>query len=146
MKIKERIEQAQARIKERKSKIKDAGDYVAIAALLKKDEIDQKIEDSKGNLVAAQENVRIASERRKSRVNSELIKAQMTMEAARKSIADKKEAIDKDKRLTRIEDLIDYAECCEAMAVQLLIEADIAMLTAAAETAEYIEKYGDDEE
>ena len=146
MKIKEHIEQAQARIKERKAKIKDAGDYAAIAAMLTKDETEKKIADSKGNLVAAQENVRIASERRQSKFNSEMIKAQMTMDAAKKAIADKKEAVDKVKRASRIDDLITYAECCEAMAVQMLIEADIAMLTAAAEAADYVDTYGEEAE
>ena len=146
MAIKARMEQAQARIKETKAKVKDAGETAAIAAMLTKDEIDKKIADSKGELVAAQENVRIASERRKSKLSSELIKAQMTIAAAKQAIADKKEAVDKEKRIARIDDLISYSECCEAMAVQILLEADLAMLTAAAEAAEYIEKYGDDEE
>ena len=146
MAIKERIEQAQSRIKETQAKVKDAGETAAIAAMLTKDEIDKKIADSKGELVAAQENVRIASERRKSKLSSELIKAQMTIAAAKQAIADKKEAVDKEKRIARIDDLINYAECCEAMAVQILLEADLAMLTATAEAAEYIEKYGDDAE
>ena len=81
-----------------------------------------------------------------SSMTPDMIKAQMTMDAAKKAIADKKEAVDKVKRASRIDDLITYAECCEAMAVQMLIEADIAMLTAAAEAADYVDTYGEEAE
>lgn len=144
MTIKERIEQAQAKMKEIQAKIKDAGETAQIAAMLTKDEIDKKVAEAKGNLAAAQENVRIATEKNQGKLNTELLKAQMTLQSAKASIEEKKEEADKDKRKKRIEELMDYAEACEAMAAQLTVEADLTMLEAAAELVEYVDKYGED--
>ena len=144
MTLKERIEQAQESIKATQAKIKDASETVQIAAMLSKDELDKKVAEAKGSLAAAQENARIISEKSQSKLNAELLKAQIMLGASRDAIAEKREEWDKDKRRARIEDLVAYAEGCEAIAAQLVIEADLAMLEAAAEVVEYNERYGEE--
>ena len=144
MTLKERIEQAQESIKATQAKIKDASETVQIAAMLSKDELDKKVAEAKGSLAAAQENARIISEKSQSKLNAELLKAQMMLGASRDAIAEKREEWDKGKRRARIEDLVAHAEGCEAIAAQLVIEADLAMLEAAVEVVEYNERYGEE--
>lgn len=144
MKLQERIQAAQDSMKEIQAKMTDAVETAQIVGMLKKDEINDKIAEAKGNANAAQENARIATERTKSKLNSELLKAQMTINAAKASITDKVETMDKEHRKARIEDLVVYAENCESMAAALIAESKLALLEAAAEALEYAEKYGEE--
>ncbi len=143
MTMKERVAQAQEKMKEARAKVKDANETVQIAAMLSKDELDKKVADAKGDLVAAQENVRLASEKTKSKFSSSLLQIQMNLQAAKDSLEEKKTEWDKSKCEAHIEELLNYAEECEAMAAQLVLEADVTILQAAAEAQEYAEKYGE---
>ena len=138
MTLKERIEQAQESIKATQAKIKDASETVQIAAMLSKDELDKKVAEAKGSLAAAQENARIISEEagaRKLMLQSKLLKAHS--DATRVPGPRSKEGGGGgegwDKGRDRLEDLVAYAEGCEAIAAQLVIECYMAMLEAAAE-------------
>ncbi len=144
MTMKERIAQAQEQMKAARAKVKDASETAQIAAMLTKDEIDKKVADTKGDLTAAQENARIASERVQSRVSSGLLQVQMNLKAAKENLNEKKTEWDKSKSAAHIEDLVKYAEACEAMAAELVLEADLTLLQAASEAADYAEKYGEE--
>ncbi len=144
MTMKERIAQAQNKMKEARAKVKDASETAQIAAMLTKDELDKKVADTKGDLAAAQENVRIATERAQSKVSTGLLQVQMNIKAAKDSLDEKKTEWDKTKCKAHIEDLLSYAEACEAMAAELVLEADLTILQAAAEAGEYTEKYGEE--
>lgn len=140
----ERIKAAQERLKEIQAKIKDISETVQIAGLVKKDEIDAKLAEARSNAIAAHETARIVRERGKGKLNSELIKAQMTMEAAKDALDQKVENLDKEHRKARIDDLLTYSENCEAMALSLIAESKLALLQAAEEALDYAEKYGED--
>lgn len=144
MTMKERIAQVQNQMKEARAKVKDATETAQIAAMLTKDELDKKVADTKGDLAAAQENVRIASERAQGKVSSGLLQVQMNIKAAKDSLEEKKTEWDKNKCKDHIEELVNYAEACEAMAAELVLEADLTILQAAAEADEYAEKYGEE--
>ena len=88
------------------------------------------------------------SEEIKTKISSTVGDAQaaveLTKEVARDNIAEKKEARDKEAQERRIIDLLDYADNCQELALALAAESNLAILEAAAEAAEYAEKYGDD--
>ena len=142
--LKERMQAAQDRLKELQAKVADASETAQIAAMLKKDELDERIANAKGELAAAKDKARKSSEKAQSKMNSSLLKAQMTINAAKEELNAKVEAKDKASRKNHIEDLVSYSEQCEALAAQLLVESDLALLQAAAEAADYVATYGED--
>ena len=142
--IKERLAQTQAKSEEIKTKISSTVGDAQAAVELTKEVLDDRIAELKGNINANAENARLAAEKGKSKFNSALLKAQMSIEAARDNIAEKKEARDKEAQERRIIDLLDYADNCQELALALAAESNLAILEAAAEAAEYAEKYGDD--
>ncbi len=109
----------------------------------KKDAIDDKISETKGDLVAAQEMAREAGERSKSKLSTELLKVQMRVGAVQDKIQEKKDAIDKKGLELYIEDMLADASDYYAGAMILLENARLAMLEAASAAAEYEEKYGE---
>ena len=66
----------------------------------------------------------------------------MNFNAAKAKITEKK-AVDKSKRERRIVDLLDYADNRQQLVYAMAFEAEFAILEAAAEAADYIEKYGE---
>ena len=130
-----------------------AEDVVAIDAAVNAnlDELDAAVAESmddlaataEGNVAAAKENIRLAKERKDSKLYAIKLKAQMRSEALKAKIAEKRAARDKEAMEVYILDLLDYAESCEQLAFAWAIEADITLLEAAAAAAEYIDKYGE---
>ncbi len=112
--------------------------------------VDEKIDDDiatlSGLVNAAKENYRLAKERRDSKINAMKLKASMNINAAKARIAEKKEAKDKAKQEQRIIDLLCYADSCQQLALLSALEAELAILEAAAEAADYVEKYGQDDD
>jgi len=106
------------------------------------EDIDAEVE---GQLNAADENSRLAEERRESKAYAMKLKAQMKAEALKEKLAQKREAEDKEAMEEYILDLLDYAECCQQIAFAAAVEADLALLEAANAAAEYNEKYGEPE-
>ena len=105
--------------------------------------LDSASDSIEGDVVAASENARLASERRESKLNSMRLKAQMNKEAAKDRITAKKEAKDKASQEKRIVELLDYADSCQQLTLAMALETEAAVLEAAAEIADYNEKYGD---
>ena len=133
------------KMKDLNAKIKDGTDTVIIAGMEAKDVLDNKIQDAKGNLEAAKEQCRIISERGKSKISSELIKAQMNFKVAKENMQERKEAKDKEKLSNYIDEQLEYAEDCIAFALLAAQEANVAFLEAVEAQKEYDEKYGEDE-
>ena len=102
------------------------------------DELKSKISES-----ADKENVRLAKELGESKIDALKLKAQMNVNAAKAKIAEKKEAVDKSKQERRIVDLLDYADNRQQLAYAAAQEAEFTTLEAAAEAADYIDKYGE---
>ena len=108
-------------------------------------EIDDQIATVQGDLAAAEENSRLAKERRNSKIYAIKLKAQMKAEALKEKVADKRKERDKAAMESYILDLLDYAQYCQQIAFAAAIEADLTLLEAAEIAAEYVEKYGEPE-
>ena len=170
MNFKERLAATQAKMDDLKVKMDSAAQSAKAAYRLKKDEIrsemeeletavdeldaeleefeneagkkvDDKVGTVKGNAEAAKENARLIKERTESKLNAARLKLQMSINAAKAKIADKKEARDKVKQEERITALLDYADRCEELAAASYLEAQLAVLEAAAEILDYAEKF-----
>ncbi len=141
---KQKINEINSSLKNFGDKIKDYADTAAITGMYAKDQLNETISDTKSGLEALKENLRIASERGKSKVSSTLLKAQMELNVAKENIAEKKEAKDKEKLSKYIDDELDYAESSLALAFVAVQEAKLAFLQALEAQEEYDEKYGKD--
>lgn len=146
MSRKEKLEDLKENINDIGDKIKDSAETLEIKGMYKKDEIDEKIKETRGNVEAAKENARMVQERGKSKISSELLKMQMKVEEAKDKLAQKKEAKDEEKLEKYIDDTIEYAQDCVAMSVLAAKEAKLAFLEALDAELEYEEKYGEDED
>ncbi|MBR2854034.1 MAG: hypothetical protein IKE81_06915 [Clostridia bacterium] len=117
-----------------------AADDAKAARELRGEAIHEKIGDTKGNIAAMQENIRIAEEENKSKLSTALLKAQMTIRA---KAEDRKEARDK-KHLERyIDDHIDYILDCYDTAALLVLNAQLAILETMDAAMEYEERFGE---
>lgn len=154
MDFKERLAKSQAQMDQLKAKLNDAAETAQINYLLKKDEIEAslsklgaQIDDSiatlEGNAAAAQENARLNNERGRGKLNAALLKAQMSVNAAKENITAKKEALDQAKQEKRISSLLDYADNCQELALAAYLDSQLSLLQAAEEIADYLEKYGE---
>ena len=141
--FKERLAKSQEKMDEVKAKVNDASESAEIAGMLAKDKIDEKIRSLKGDIAAGNESARLAVEKGKSKFNSAILKAQMSVEAAKENIEKKREEYNKEAQEQRILDLLDYADECQALAIALTAESELAILEAAAESLDYAEKYGE---
>lgn len=141
---KEKMSEFNTKMKELSAKMKDATDTVIIAGMEAKDKISGKVVDAKSGVETAKEQCRILSEKGKSKISSELIKAQMNLKVAKENIQDKKEAHDKEKLSQYIDNELEYAEQCVALALLASEEAKLAFLEAAEAQKEYDEKYGEE--
>lgn len=129
-------ERLNAAMKNMSEKLKDSAETVQIAGMLAKDEIDKKAQDIKGDLVAAREQLRQMSERNESKTNSKLLELQMNVEAAAEAYEEKRKEKEKLAHDEYVNQLIDYAEYCQALADVLTKEAQAALLEAEKESAE----------
>lgn len=146
MSRKEKLEDLKKDISGIGDQIKDSAETAQIKGMYKKDEIVEKVKESKGNVEAAKENVRRVHERGKSKFSSELLKMQMNMEETKNKFAEKKETKNKEKLEKYIDDQIEYAEDCVATSILAAREAKLAFLEALNAEMEYEEKYGEEDE
>ena len=79
---KQKIEELSKKMKEVNLKIKEGTDTVIVAGMEAKDVLDEKMKDAQSGLEAAKEQCRIATEKGKSKISSELLKAQMNFKVA----------------------------------------------------------------
>ena len=104
--------------------------------------VDDALETTEGDYYAAQENVRIAQDEYKAKLNSTRIEMQMRLEEAKAKIEEKKESVDKAVQEDLIADLLDYADDCQALAYSYTMEAELAIMDACDLIDEYEAKYG----
>ena len=142
---KQKMEEFNEKMKKLNSKIKDGTDTAIIVGMEAKDTLSAKMEDAKSGLEAAKEQCRIASERGKGKISSELLKAQMNFKVAKENIQERKEARDKEKLSKYIDNQLEYAEQSVTLALLAAEEAKVAFLEAVEAQQEYDEKYGEDE-
>lgn len=142
--MKEKIEALSTKMKNLEAKTKDAIETAKIKGLYAKDKLDEMVVETKGNLNAAKENYKIFSDRVKSKASSELLKAQMNIDIAKKELEAKKEAHDKASLEAYIDELTDYASACIELSILAAEESKLATIEAIAATQEYDEKYGNE--
>lgn len=143
--LKGKMNEFNTKMKSLNSKIKDTTDTVVIASMEAKDVLDAKVKDARSGLEATKEQCRIAGEKGKSKISSELIKAQMNFNVAKENIQERKEAYDKEKLAKYIDNQLEYAEQSVALAMLAADEAKLAFLEAVDAQKEYDEKYGEEE-
>jgi len=141
---KEKMEDFNKKMQKLNAKIKDSTDTAIIVGMEAKDVLSKKMDDAKSGLEAAKEQCRIASERGKGKISSELLKAQMNFKVAKENIQERKEARDKEKLSKYIDDELEYAEQSVALALLAAEEAKLAFLEAVDAQREYDEKYGEE--
>lgn len=144
MDFKERTEQLKGKLGDLQDKVRDAAETIALNGLEKKDSLDNAIGTAKGNLLAAQENYRIAAERAQGKASSKLLEAQMNLDAARDEIKKAKAAHDKQSDADAIRETLEYASECQDFADMLVEESKVAMLEAAKLASAYREEYGEE--
>lgn len=142
--IKSKMEALNEKMKTLGDKTKDSIDTVKIKSMYAKDKIDEMTIETKGNLNAAKENFRNFSSKAKSKATSELIKAQMNIDAAKEELAARKEAHDKASLEKYIDDVTEYASACVELSILASQEAKLAALEVVKAEQEYEEKYGNE--
>ena len=142
--IKAKMEALNEKMKILGDKTKDSIDTVKIKSMYAKDKIDEMAIETKGNINAAKENFRNFSSKAKSKATSELIKAQMNIDAAKEELAARKEAHDKASLEKYIDDVTEYASACVELSILASQEAKLAALEVVKAEQEYEEKYGNE--
>ena len=143
--IKLKMEEINKKMKDLGEKTKDSIDTAKIKSMYAKDKIDEMASESESNINAMKENLRIFGEKAKGRASSELLRAQMNIDVAKKELEAKKEAHDRASMEAYIEDVTEYAAACAELSILAVEEARLAALEAASAQKEYDEKYGDKE-
>ena len=143
--IRAKMEALNAKMKDLGEKTKDAVDTAKIKGMYAKDQIDEMASKTKSNINATKENFRIFSEKAKGKASSELLKAQMNIDVAKKELGEKKAVHDKASLEKYIEDTTEYASACIELSLLAAEEAKLAVLEATAAQKEYDEKYGNEE-
>ena len=108
--------------------------------------IDDSLATVEGDVNAAEENQRLAKERYDSKLNATRLKVQMHKEEVKNRIESKKTELDKAAQEELIMDLLDYADDCQMIAYAYAMEAEMAIMDACDEIADYEAKYGKIEE
>ena len=104
--------------------------------------VDDSLATAEGNVNAAEENSRLAKERYNSKLNATRLKVQMHQEEVKNRIESKKTELDKAAQEELIMDLLDYADDCQMVAYSYAMEAELAIMDACDEIADYEAKYG----
>lgn len=142
--MKAKLDSLNAKMKEMGEKTKDSLDTAYIMSLEAKDKVDTALNETKSSVNALKENYRIFSERAKGKASSELLKAQMNFDVAKKEMEAKKELKAKEDLAKYVDDMIEYAEACAVLSEIAAEEAKLARLEAVKAELEYEEKYGED--
>lgn len=143
--MKAKIDDLNSKMKDLGEKTKDSIDTAKIKSMYAKDKMEEITKESKSSITAMKENLRMLSEKAKGKASSELLKAQMNIDIAKKELAAKKEAHDKASMEDYIEDTTEYAAACIELSILAAEEAKMAILEAIIKEEEYEEKYGNEE-
>lgn len=168
MNIEERLAQSQAKLDELKEKINNSIDSAKAAyqvdkkeAMIKLAKMNAAIEDfgrdveaqvycdvtSMQNEVKADtEAINKAMEDINDKIDATRLKVQMHREEVKNRIETKKTELDKAAQEELIMDLLDYADDCQMVAYSYAMEAELAIMDACDEIADYEAKYGKYEE
>ena len=135
----ERLASLSADLDKLSKKAADASKDAKAARELREEVRKDRISTARGNVVALQERIRIANEEKKSKFNSSLLKAQMTVE---EKIRQYREKRDKKQIEAYIDEQINYIYESFETAAYLISKAQLAILETVDAIDEYNEKYG----
>ncbi len=121
-------------------KAADASEDAKAARELRQEMINDRISTAKGNVAALQERIRISGEEKKGKLDSAVLKAQMTV---REKIRQHRENRDKRQFEKYIDDQISFIYESFDTASYLISDAQLAILETIKAIDEYNEKYGD---
>lgn len=106
------------------------------------DAVKDQLDTAKGNVTAARENMRLASEKGKSKVNSALLQIQASIDKLKEDAEAAKASHDQARELFVVEDAECFAEEMLELAVYHTEEAAYAVMHATQLRNQYSEKYG----
>ena len=139
----EKIAELNKNLEELTAKAADFCGDAKAAAELGQEVVQDKIRDAKGDLVAAQERIRVAGEKGQNRLASNLIKAQMKLEAG---FEDFKTEYDRKKLEKYIDNHLDYlTDLYETISV-LLADAELTTMETVEAMDTYKEKYAEEDD
>jgi hypothetical protein len=128
---------------------KDAVETAQVYRLEAGEALGEKIDEARGNIVAMQENFRIASERLQGKAFSEILRAQMSMRAAREDfeaeLDAKKNEADKAGYEAYMQDVSEYARICAKISELATEESKLAALRLLDAQTKFKEKFGEAE-
>ena len=139
----EKLAELSVSLEELGKKATAAAEDAKAARELAGEAVKEKISDTKGDIAAMQENIRIADEEKKSKLSTALLKAQMSVRA---KTEDYKEARDKRNLERYINDNIDYIMDCYDTAIYLVVNARLAILETLDAAYEYETRFGEQPE
>jgi len=142
-KFEEKWDKIGAELEQLGEKAKSAVGDAQAARELGQEVLEEKIRDAKGDIVALQENARIKGDETKSRLFSQMLKAQMTVKA---KFEDLKTAHDKNKLEGYIDAHIVHLADLYDTICYLLTDLELTTLETTEALAEYDEKFGEKEE
>lgn len=140
-----KLEELKEKMSKLTDKIKDSADTMKIVGMEAKDKINVAAQETKSAINAMKENFALYGNRASTKLSSELLKAQMNIDEAKKNIIARKEAQDKEKLAKYIDDELEYASSCIELSLLAAEESKLAFLEAAEAQKEYDEKYGKEE-
>ncbi len=105
-------------------------------------ETNEQVAKAKGDITAAEENVRLVKEYNTAKRDSVKLHAQMSVDNAKAKIAECKEAVDKASLEAYIVNLMDYADRCQELAYAWALEAEYTIVEALDAIDDYTAKYG----
>ena len=106
---------------------------------------EEQIARAKGDIAAAEEDIRLTREERARKRDALQLRVQMKVNNAKEQVAERKEARDKAAQEAWILDLLDYADNCYGMAYAWALEAEYTLMEAAYELDYYNERFGKEE-
>ena len=134
----EKLASMSEKLAELSQKTAEASEEAKAARELRQEVINDRISTAKGNIVAFQERMRLEGEEKKSKFNSTLLKAQMTVE---EKIRQHKEKKDRKLYERYIDDQISFIYENFETASYLISSAQLAILETIEAIDEYNEKY-----
>lgn len=142
-KANETLKSFSAKLEELSKKAKSASEDVKAAWDLKDDAVQETITTVKGNVAAAEENLRLKEEENRGKLSSALLKARMTVDAKMQETIDRHDKKQLERYITnRVYHVMD----CYDSATLMIAEAELSTLEAMAAVQEYVDRFGQEPE
>ncbi len=135
----ERLAKLSSQLAELSEKAAKASEEIQAARELKEEAVQSQIETIRGNVAAMEENLRIASEEKKGKIRSALLKARMTIEA---HVQDRKDARDKWHLEHYIGASLNHIMDCYESARYLIADAELSILEVIDAAKEFETRFG----